>query len=86
MSEERRREDSRAAVAIGRYLGYGLTWVLSTLLFLLLGRQVDRWAGTGDVFTLVGALVGAAAGFYYMYYHLVVERRRSGGDDESGSE
>jgi len=69
---------------VGRFMGYGLTWVASTLLFLYLGSRLDAWLGTGDVFTLLGALVGAAAGFYYMYYHLVVEPRRRGrGDDRS---
>jgi F0F1-type ATP synthase assembly protein I len=52
-----------------------MTWALSTALFLYLGTLVDQWAGTGSLFTVVGAFVGAAAGFYYMYYHLVVEPR-----------
>ena len=59
----------------GRYLGIGMTWALSTALFLYLGSWVDKWAGTEPLFTLVGAFVGAAAGFYYMYHHLVVEPR-----------
>lgn len=58
-----------------RYMGYGLTWVMSTLLFLLLGSQVDRWLSTKPLFTLVGAFVGAIAGFIYMYRHLVAETR-----------
>lgn len=71
------------AVEIGRYLGHGLTWALSTLLFLGLGFWVDRKAGTAPLFTIVGAFVGAGAGFYNLYYHLVVEdRRRKGGDGE----
>lgn len=67
---------------LGRFLGYGLTWVASTLLFLYLGSRVDAWVGTEDVFALVGALLGAAAGFYYMYFHLVIEPRRR--DREGG--
>ena len=58
-------------VEISRYLGYGLTWALSTLLFLYLGTLADKWLGSKPALTLVGAFVGAAAGFYYMYHHLV---------------
>lgn len=54
-----------------RYLGVGMTWALSTALFLWLGTLLDgRW-NTEPIFTLLGAFVGAAAGFYYMYHHLV---------------
>ena len=59
----------------GRYLGVGMTWALSTALFLYLGTLVDKWVGTESLFTLLGAFVGAVAGFYYMYHHLVVEPR-----------
>jgi F0F1-type ATP synthase assembly protein I len=59
----------------GRYLGHGLTWAASTGLFLFLGSRVDRWLGTTPLFMIVGAFVGAAAGFYSIYYHLVVEPR-----------
>lgn len=52
-----------------------MTWALSTALFLYLGTLVDKWAGTESLFTLLGAFVGAVAGFYYMYHHLVVEPR-----------
>ena len=59
----------------GKYLGVGMTWALSTALFLYLVSLVDKWVGTDSLFTLVGAFVGAAAGLYYMYHHLVVEPR-----------
>ena len=54
-------------VEIARALSVGLTWALSTALFLYLGSLVDGWLGTQPVFTLIGAFVGAAAGFYYLY-------------------
>ena len=70
------REPPRSLPAeAGRYLGTGMTWALSTALFLYLGTWVDRWVGTESVFALIGAFVGAAAGFYYLYHHLVVEPR-----------
>lgn len=62
-------------VEAGRYLGHGLTWALSTALFLFLGWLLDRWLGTMPLFLILGAFVGAAAGFYNLYYHLVVEPR-----------
>jgi positive regulator of sigma E activity len=55
-----------------------MTWALSTALFLYLGTWVDRWVGTETLFALLGAFIGAAAGFYYMYHHLVTEPRERG--------
>lgn len=62
--------------AAAPYLGYGLTWALSTLLFLWLGSRADAWLGTEPWLTLIGAFVGAGAGFYYMYRNLVDAQRR----------
>lgn len=70
------KSEPSAAADVSRYLGVGLTWALSTVLFLLVGRAADRWLGTEPILTLIGAFVGAGAGFYYMYHHLVVEPRR----------
>ena len=63
------------APGAGAHLGHGLTWVASTLLFLWLGTRVDAWLGTDPWLSLLGAFVGAAAGFYHMYHHLVVVPR-----------
>lgn len=63
-------------VDAAQYLGYGLSWALSTGLFLVGGWLVDRWLGTLPLFLIVGAFVGAGAGFYSLYYHLVIEPRR----------
>ncbi len=71
------------------YLGAGLTWALSTLLFLWLGSKADEWLGTRPWLTLVGAFVGAAAGFYYMIHHLLAGTARqgsAGADRKSGPE
>lgn len=65
-----------AGAEVSKYLGVGLTWALSTIGFLLLGRAADGRLGTDPVLTLIGAFVGAAAGFYWMIHHLVVEPRR----------
>ena len=65
-------------VDIARYLGLGLTWALSTALFLYLGSLVDGWLDTKPVFTLIGAFVGAAAGFYHLYREATEATRRNG--------
>lgn len=62
--------------ASGQFLGYGLQWALATVLFLFLGWLADGWLGTKPLLTIVGAFVGAGAGFYSLYHHLVVEPRR----------
>jgi F0F1-type ATP synthase assembly protein I len=63
------------------FLGHGLTWALSTALFLFLGWKLDGWLGTLPLFTILGAFVGAGAGFYSLYHHLVVKSREQ---DSSG--
>jgi F0F1-type ATP synthase assembly protein I len=60
-----------------------LTWAVSTLLFLWLGTKADGWLGTEPWLALLGAFVGAGAGFYHMYHHLVEvpqDRDREDGD------
>lgn len=72
---QRRTTDSGQAAAASKYLGIGLTMALATGLFMYAGVRADRWLGTDPWLTLLGAFVGAGAGFYYMYYHLVIEPR-----------
>lgn len=86
MAEKPDGPQGRPEKGAGEYLGHGLTWVGSTLLFMLGGRALDGWLGTGQLLTLLGAFVGAAAGFWSMYYHLVVEpeRRRKDREDREG--
>lgn len=57
------------------YLGHGLTLAASTLLFLWLGTKADEWLNTEPWLTLLGAFVGAAAGFYHMVQQLIVVPR-----------
>lgn len=76
MPDRRERKPERPlGVEAGRYLGHGLTWALSTAFFLFLGLQADRWLGTTPLLTILGAFVGAGAGFYNLYYRLVIEPR-----------
>lgn len=69
------RKSEPAAVSVSKYLSVGLTSALSTGLFAFLGLAGDRRFDTEPLLTLLGALVGAGAGFYHMYHHLVVVPR-----------
>ena len=72
-SEERDRLDETRSLwaEAGQYMGYGMTWALSVLLFLMAGWWLDDKAGTSPLLVIVGAFVGAAAGFYSLYRHVV---------------
>jgi ATP synthase protein I len=90
---QQRKSGPGTAAEASRYLGVGLTWALSTALFLYLGSVTDRWLGTAPWLTLIGAFVGAAAGFWYMYRQLVIDperkraaERRSTKDAAAGEE
>jgi F0F1-type ATP synthase assembly protein I len=67
---DRKDEKPSTSADVSKYLGFGLTWALSTLLFLYLGTWADKWFGTKPALTVIGAFIGAAAGFYYMLHHL----------------
>lgn len=76
---------------LGRHAGFGLTFALATGIFLLAGWWIDAQVGSTPLFTILGALLGAGAGFYHMYQHLVLmprERDRSRGEEgkSGGSE
>jgi F0F1-type ATP synthase assembly protein I len=66
----------------GQYMGYGLAWALSVLLFLAGGAWLDGKLGTSPILLVVGALVGAGAGFYSLYYHAVIEPRNREDDQK----
>jgi len=63
------------------------------LLFLLGGWWLDGKLGTEPLFLILGAFVGAAAGFYSLWHHLVAEperraareKKRREEEEESGS-
>ena len=67
MTEQQNRPSFAAEGS--KYLGVGLTWALSTALFLYLGTAVDERLGTAPWLSLVGAFVGAAAGFWEHELH-----------------
>lgn len=63
-------------------MGHGLTLALATLFFLWLGWLLDERIGTTPLFMILGALLGAAAGFYNLYQDLVIRPR----EGENGRE
>lgn len=68
-------ERKRVAREVGRYTGFGLTWALSVLFFLLIGYWLDGRLGTLPWLTMVGAFVGAAGGFLSLYKALTAASR-----------
>ena len=75
MAEDNQKDSLQAQLwaSAGQYMGLGLGWALSTLLFLLVGWWLDGKTGTTPLFMILGAFVGAGAGFYSLYRHVVVE-------------
>ncbi len=62
--------------ASGQFMGLGLTFALAVLLFLGIGAWLDSKLGTSPLLLVLGAFIGAAAGFYSLYYHTVIEPRQ----------
>lgn len=58
------------------YAGMGLQFALSILLFVWLGQWLDRKLGTDPWLLLLGAFVGAGAGFYAIYRRLTSDLLR----------
>lgn len=84
--DPRREEELSPLVTVARFSGHGLTIALATGLFLFLGWRVDGWIGTTPLFTMLGALLGAAAGFYHMLHHLVFLPREQDSRRQAGEE
>ena len=81
MGRDQRGSDPRDLLrASGQYMGLGLTWALSVLLFLGIGAWIDSKLGTSPFLLILGAFIGAAAGFYSLYYHIVIEPRQRDND------
>jgi F0F1-type ATP synthase assembly protein I len=63
-----------------RLMGLGLQFVVAILLSLYAGMWLDARLHTGPWLMLIGALLGASAGFYSMFRVLMSEDKRM--DDE----
>ena len=77
MGRDQRGSDPRDVMrASGQFMGLGLSFALAVLLFLGLGAWVDSKLGTAPLLLILGAFIGAGAGFYSLYYHIVIEPRQ----------
>ena len=76
-----RKPDASLSSQAGKYLGVGITLALSTALFLYAGTVADKKAGTEPLFTLLGAFIGAAAGFYNLYRTLMSSQSGAGREE-----
>ncbi len=71
-----------AIVAAGFQLAFAI------LLFLGAGLLVDRWLHTKPIFTVIGALVGLAAGMYAFLRRVLAEsppRTKRGSGSQGGA-
>ena len=59
-----------------QFMGLGLQFVLSILLFLYVGQWADRKLGTSPLFLILGVFTGATAAFYSMYRALKAAEKR----------
>ncbi len=67
---------ARQARAGWKYAGIGLQFAGSILLFLYVGRWVDRRLGSEPVGLILGVFVGAGAAFFSMYRRLMADLAR----------
>jgi F0F1-type ATP synthase assembly protein I len=65
-----------------RLMGLGLQFVVAILLSLYAGMWLDTKLHTGPWLMLIGALLGASAGFYSMYRVLMSEDKRMDEEDK----
>lgn len=82
VEQDRKGSGPRDVIRVsGQYMGHGLAWALSVLFFLGGGAWLDTKLGTSPVLLVIGAFVGAGAGFYSLYYHIVIEPRQRENDN-----
>ena len=65
-----------------RLMGLGLQFVIAILLCLYAGMWLDTKLHTGPWLMLIGAMIGASAGFYSMFRVLMSEDKRMDAEDK----
>jgi ATP synthase protein I len=71
--------EQNAWKALGELSAIGLTLVIATVIGLAGGYYLDRWLGTSPWLTLIGLVLGIAAGFVNLFRS--VKRAERGMDD-----
>ncbi len=61
--------------AASRFLGHGLALAGAAALFGAVGSWIGERVGQAPLLTLLGIMLGGAAGLYSIYLHLVVRPR-----------
>lgn len=79
--KDRRHDDAGRreigdGLSAGSYLGVGLQFALSIVVFVYLGQWLDRRLGTEPWMLLFGLLIGAGGSFYSIYRKLMADLRR----------
>lgn len=59
--------EQNAWKALGELSTIGLTLVIATVIGLAAGYYLDRWLGTSPWLTLIGLVLGIAAGFVNLF-------------------
>ncbi len=70
------RREEGGGTSAGSYLGLGLQFALSIVVFVYLGQWLDRRLGTEPWMLLSGLLLGAGGSFYSIYRKLMADLRR----------
>jgi Putative F0F1-ATPase subunit Ca2+/Mg2+ transporter len=71
------------AVSGGEFAGVGLQFAATLLVFLFLGRWLDRHLGMTPWLTIIFLFVGAGGAFYSMYRKLMAAQKRAR-DEKAG--
>ena len=66
-------QSSSGSGDLARYSGYGITWVLTTLLLGWGGLVLDERFGTSPLLVISGAVLGLVGGFVSLYTRTVAQ-------------
>ena len=89
MSEEGKPAEERGTEVVrasSLFLGHGMSLAAAVALFGWVGFQVGTRTGNEALLTILGVLLGGAAGFYNLYVQVVIRPREEQGSEESGDD
>jgi F0F1-type ATP synthase assembly protein I len=78
--------DKGGAPSASEFAGIGLQFAVSIVLFVFAGQWLDRRMGTGPLFLILGAFVGAGGAFYSMYRKLMAFQKSDPPSDRAGKD